>query len=39
MLAHSIKINGLDWLALLKEQMNDIRDFCRRYGLQIIEEK
>lgn len=38
-LAHPTKINGLDWLLLLQEQMSDIRDFCRRYGLQVVEDE
>jgi hypothetical protein len=37
LLARAEKLNGLDWLILMKTQRPEINDFCRRYGL-VIEE-
>ncbi len=39
LLARAQKIEGLDWLALLETQRPDVVDFCRRYGLQSLEER
>lgn len=37
-LARSVKISGIDWLLVAQSQTQELQDFCRRYGLQMVKE-
>lgn len=37
-LARPQKINGLDWLVLLSSQRDAVEEFCRKYGLRVVQE-
>lgn len=37
-LAQSAKISGVDWLIVAPSQMQELQDFCRRYGLKMVRE-